>query len=216
MIATYPRFLFPLNRMLVTFFIAVLCGWGAAVEAKIKCWTNNEGVRECGNSVPPEFAQGGYQEKSAGGVTVDSIGRAKSLEELEAERALDKERAAAALLESEKAAKDRVLLDTFSTEDDMVFARDGQISHLESQVKLTESHIEKLKKSLDDLIQEAADHERRGNEPPEKLLGDIDSLREQIRDNKAFIEVKFQERGAIVDKFELDIARFRKLKGFAD
>ena len=210
-----PKFLFPRQGMLAIFLITVLCGWGATVEAKIKCWTNNEGVRECGNFVPPEYAQGGHEEKSAGGVTVDSIGRAKTLEELEAERIAEQKNTAVALRESEKAAKDRVLLDTFSTEDDMVLARDGQIAHLESQVKLTESHIEKLKKGLDDLIQEAADHERRGDQPPEKLITDIESLREQIRDNETFIETKFKEREAIIEKFEVDISRFRKLKGSA-
>ncbi len=106
-----------------------------------------------------------------------------------------------------------MLLDTFSSEDDLLLARDGQIAHLESQVKLTESHIEKLKKSLDELIQTAADSERRGNELPEKLVGDIDSLRQQIRDNDAFIVAKQKEREDIVKKFESYMVRFRELKG---
>ena len=29
--------------------------------AGIKCWTNNDGVRECGNAVPPEYAQQGHE-----------------------------------------------------------------------------------------------------------------------------------------------------------
>ena len=157
-----------------TFLVVLLCGAGNT--GKIKCWKNNEGVRECGNTLPPEFAQQGHDEVSAGGVRLESTGRAKSLEELEAEREEAKKKAAAELREREQAAKDRVLLDTFSSDDDMLLARDGQITHLESQVRLTESHIDKLNKGLEELIQDAADHERRGNQPPEKLIGDIDSL----------------------------------------
>lgn len=173
-------------------------------------------MRECGNTVPPEYAQHGHEEKSASGVTRDSTGRAKSLAELEAERKLERERAAAALRAQEQAAKDRVLLDTFSTEDDMLLARDGQISHLESQVKLTESHIEKLRRGLDELIDDAAAHERRGSELPEKLVKDIESLRTQIEDNEVFIETKVVERTDILKKFDADIARFRELKGQAN
>jgi hypothetical protein len=165
--------------------------------------------------VPPEFTQQGHDEVSSGGVKRESTGRAKSLEELEAERAETKRKAAAEMLEREQAAKDRVLLDTFSSDDDMLLARAGQITHLESQVRLTESHIDKLNNSLEALIQEAADHERRGNQPPEKLIGDIESLRQQIRDNQTFIETKHLERTELLDKFETDIASFRELKGYS-
>ena len=91
-----------------TFLVALLMGAGTTAEAKIKCWKNNEGVRECGNVVPPEFAQQGHEEVSSGGVKRESTGRAKSLEELEAERAEAKRKAAAEMLEREQAAKDRV------------------------------------------------------------------------------------------------------------
>jgi hypothetical protein len=199
----------------VVLFTGALCALSAVslADARIKCWTNNEGVPECGNSVPPEFAQRGFEEKSAGGVTVDSTESARTVADLEAERRLKQQEAEAAALAREQAARDRVLLDTFSSEDDLLLARDGQIAHLNSQIKITESHIEKLKKSLDELIIEAADHERRGNKPPDKLVADIGSLREQIGDNERFIETKNAERVAIEEKFADDIDRFRKLKG---
>lgn len=213
MISANTRLLLIRKRLYTAFIITVLGGAGSVVEAKIKCWKNSEGVRECGNFVPPAYAQQGHEEKSATGVTVESTGRAKSIEELQAEQTAAAKKAATALLVREQAAKDRVLLDTFSSEDDMLLARDGQLSHLKSQVKLTESHIEKLQNSLDKLIQKAADHERRGSKLPEKLIGDIDSLRKQIRDNGTFIETKHQERVDILEKFEANIARFRELKG---
>lgn len=199
------------KRWCIALIFTFLWGGGAAVEAKIKCWKNNDGVRECGNVVPPEYAQQGHEEKSASGLTLGTTARAKSVEELEAERIVRQEQEAALMLEREQAAKDRVLLDTFSSEDDMLLARDGQIAHLESQIKLTESHIDKLKSSLDDLIQNAADHERRGKQPPDKLVRDIDSLRDQVRDNRVFIETKHRESTEILENFEINIIRFREL-----
>ena len=184
-----------------------------ATAGTIKCWNNHEGVRECGNAVPPEFMQQGHEIKSTGGVTLGREGEARSIEDVEAERAAHLAAAAAAAAAREQAVKDRVLLDTFSSEDDMILARDGQIAHLESQAKITESHIEKLQRGLDELIEEAAGHERRGKEPPEKLVTDIESLRDQISDNEKFIETKHVETREIVEKFKQDIARFRSLKG---
>lgn len=210
------KFFLARNNIFTAFMIVFMCGIGNVAEAKIKCWENNEGIRECGNSVPPEFAQKGHEELSDSGVTVDSKKRAKSLEELEAEHTAAREQADAAARKREQTAKDRVLLDTFTTDDDMLLARDGQVTHLESQIRLTESHTEKLNHGLEELIQEAADHERRGNEPPEKLIGDIDSLRRQIRDNEAFVKTKQEERVELFKKFEKDIAHFRKLKGYTD
>ena len=38
-------------------------------NAGIKCWTNKDGVRECGNAVPPEYAQQGHTVKDKQGLT---------------------------------------------------------------------------------------------------------------------------------------------------
>jgi hypothetical protein len=47
-----------LNRtyLLVT-LISLTCGFSLTADAAIKCWTNKEGVKECGDTVPPEYAQ---------------------------------------------------------------------------------------------------------------------------------------------------------------
>ncbi|MEW6647505.1 MAG: hypothetical protein AB1450_09925 [Pseudomonadota bacterium] len=58
---------------------------GSALAA-IKCWTNKEGVRECGNVVPPEYAQKETRTVNERGITVEVKERAKTAEELEQER----------------------------------------------------------------------------------------------------------------------------------
>jgi len=197
---------------------AALLGTSGAV-AGIKCWTNKDGVRECGNAVPPEYAQQEHEEKSASGLTIKTQERAKTVEEITLER---EAREAAALKQAEidaaarrQAAADKVLLDTFSSEDDLVLARDGQIANLDSQIKLTESHIAKLAKSRDQLISKAAIHEQRKQDVPEALSADITNLRQQIADHEAFIQTKRDEQGAIRTKFDMDIARFRELRSAA-
>ena len=183
--------------------------------AAIKCWTNKDGVRECGNAVPPEYAQQTTETKDSHGITIDKSGPAKTVEELEAERESVKAERAAATAAEKRKALDQVLLDTFASEDDLVLTRDGQIAHLDSQMRLTRSHIEKLEKNLEQMIERAAEVERRGEKPNAEMVSNIDSVRSQIDENEAFIKTKLKEQEQIRQRFDADITRFRELKGSA-
>ena len=66
---------------------AMLIVLSSGAEATIKCWTNSEGVRECGNSIPPEYSQQGHTELNSQGVVIEENERAKTAEELELETA---------------------------------------------------------------------------------------------------------------------------------
>lgn len=208
-----------LRMTIVALLSTVLIEPGQAVNpastggGRIKCWHNKDGVRECGNAVPAEYAQQGSETKDKFGVTVGATGRAKTIEELEAERAAVKQKEAAAEEDKKREAQDRVLLDTFATEDDMILTRDGQVAHLESQVHLVDSHIEKLQKNLDQMIERAAEFERRGEKPPADVVKNVDNVRGQLNDNRKFIATKRQEQELIRVRFDTDIKRFRKLKG---
>lgn len=199
---------------LCTVVAAVLALTVAAdAQARIKCWTNKEGIRECGNVVPPEYAQQGHQEVSRRGIVVDETARAKTEEELEAERLAAEQAAADEKARKAQAAKDRVLLDTFSSVDDMEFARDGKIAAIESQIRLSENQIEKLEKNLNEIIQTAADQERRGVAPGDNTEADIANVRNQIQRKHEFIADKREEQDSVRAQFEADIGRFRALKG---
>ena len=203
------------NLALMVLTVA-LSGAGGA-HAGIKCWTNKDGVSECGDAIPPEYAQQEHIEKSKSGAVLHKQERSKTREEIVAERdqraAEAQAKAAAAAEAAKRAAADRVLLDTFSSEDDLVLARDGQLTNVEAQIKLTESHVKKLNRQLDQMIGQAADIEKRGRVVPANLSRNIDSVREQIDEQNVFIADKRKEQQAIRAKFERDIARFRELRG---
>ncbi len=189
-------------------------------SAEIKCWNNKDGVRECGNVIPPEYAQQEHEVKSASGLTIKKQGRAKTPEEIVTERkareAAERQQAEIDLAAKKQTAADKVLLDTFSSEDDLVLARDGQIVNLDSQVKLTESHIAKLTKSRDRLISKAADQEMRKRKVAPALKKDINNLRKQITEHEAFIQTKRDEQAALRAKFDMDISRYRELRGVSN
>ena len=183
------------------------------VQARMKCWTNNEGVRECGDKVPPEYAQKGHQELGKGGIVREKTERAKTPEELAEEERLAKLEEEKIRLEEEKRNQDRILLETFSSVSDIERARDDRITALEATIKLTQARNEKIQLDLDKRIHTAAADERSGKSPSEALLKDIESLKRQINNNNKFIDDKRIEQEAIKAAHAKDIERFKKLKG---
>lgn len=192
--------------------LALLAGAPVA-SAQIKCWTNSEGVRECGNVVPPEYAQQGHAEVSEQGLTRETVAPAKTAEELAAQQQAEREAAERKRLAEEQARKDRILLDTFAGEDDVKLARDGKITNIDSQIRLTEDHIGKLTANMNALIAEAGELERAGSPVPEGLTRDIEAVRTQIAEQQAFIAKKRQDQEDIRVEYEGYLQRIRELKG---
>ncbi|MGH8245670.1 MAG: hypothetical protein ACREUU_04485, partial [Gammaproteobacteria bacterium] len=138
----------------ITFFSGA---WMPA-EAAIKCWTNRDGVRECGEAVPPEYAQEGHEVIKKGGA-VEETERAKTPEELEEARkqaALDAEQARA---EEERKRQDFTLLQTFSSVEDIERVRDQNIDALNATIGVTRARNAKIQDDLDKRIAAAAAEE---------------------------------------------------------
>jgi hypothetical protein len=202
------------SKSFLSLTVAVLVH-GAGIpsaEAVIKCWTNDEGVRECGDRVPPEYAQQGHQELSKQGMVIEEQKAVKTTEELE-EAARQ-----AALLEEVKrrqeaqARADRVLLATFSTVKDIEVVRDERLVAIEASIKLAQKRTETIHQDLDKRIQAAAAAERAGKTPNEALLKDIESLRRQIKNNNDYIDEKKTEQEATRQEYAANIERFKELR----
>ncbi len=206
-----------MRKQLFNTFIIILSLTGltlsGSVQARMKCWTNNEGVRECGDAVPPEYAQKGHQELGKGGLVREETERAKTDEELAEQKKLDEIQAEKDKVAAEQKKKDDILLKTFSNVEDIERARDERLTALEASIKLTQARTEKIEYDLDKRIQTAAAAERAGKAPSEDLLMDIESLKRQIKNNDTFIEGKRAEQEEIKKSHAIDIAHFKKLKG---
>lgn len=204
-----------LNLLVYIYLFITALAFSGVANARIVCWTNHEGVRECGNAIPPEFAQKQHEEISEQGMVLEEKERAKTAEEIAEEKRLADIEAEKTRIAEEQAAKDKILLDTFSSIDDIEMTRDGKISAIDATIKATNKRTEKIQADLDKRIEAAAAEERAGKAPPESLLEDIESLRRQISNNANYIETKQQEQEQIRAGYELDIERFKKLKNIS-
>ncbi len=185
-------------------------------QARMKCWKNHEGITECGDTVPPEFAQKGHKEIGESGMVREEVQRAKTPEELAEEERLAKIEAEKQKALEEEQLKDRILIETFASVEDLEKARDDRIIALNSSIKLVETRNKKIQADLDSLIARAAADERSGKQPSEALLLDIETLKRQIKNNNDFIAEKRAKQEEIHNSHGKDVARFKKLKGIKD
>jgi hypothetical protein len=199
--------------------LALACGLGllfisgSGIGAAIKCWTNNEGVRECGNVVPPEFAQKGHEEISKSGTVVKEVERAKTAEELARDAELARQRETEARAVEERKKHDEMLLKTFSSTDEIATARKGKFAIIDNEVKISRQHLANAEETLQDFYKKAASYERNGKPIDARLAGNIERAEAQVEKYKTFIVSKEAEKASLKTKFEYDVRRFNELTG---
>ncbi|NOR51707.1 MAG: hypothetical protein GQ470_03725 [Gammaproteobacteria bacterium] len=188
---------------------------GAA--AAFKCWTNSDGYRECGNTIPPEYAQQETRTMDDRGMTTDVQKRAKTRDEIQEGRRIAKEQKIRAAEErkrkEEQDRKDRVLLATFLKAEEILTARDRNLAVYEGYIELSLISIGKLNRKLKSEQERAANFERNGKSVPESLMKKIDTIRGQLADKEGFIRKNESEMALLNKKYGADYERFIELKG---
>ena len=174
-----------------------------SVSAPIKCWTNKDGIRECGDKIPPEYSQGASVKISKSGIIIAEDQAAKSLETIK------KERKAVTLAEEAKKA-DQALLNTFSSVDDLILARDNKTDQINKEIILLESRIKKLSENLDK-VKNRINAENSAVSNKGELEDNAERILSQIKESQEFIATKQNEKNNISNQFENDILRFQEL-----
>lgn len=192
--------------------LLVLLPFGAE-SASIKKWVDENGQVHYGTSIPPQYVEGAHTELNNRGIAVKRTERAKTREEIAQEQELQRLRKEARLQAEQQRARDRVLLSMYRTEEDLVLIRDGKIAQIDSQIKLKQKQIERLKIRLAKWQASAAAAERRGGKLNPKQQENLDSTKRQIEAAYASILDKQSDRKRIEAHYAHDLARFRKLRG---
>jgi hypothetical protein len=178
----------------------------------ISCWTNDNGIRECGASVPPEHSQKRIEIVNERGLVVKVIPAAKTKEQLAEEREAARIQQELEEQRKEQARQDTILLNAYTTERDLILARDNNLKAIEGQIEISRGNLRVLKDNLNQLQKEAANFERSGKKPPEKLLKNIEETKAQIQTKQNYLDIKQKEKDEMQARFDRDLKRFRELK----
>ena len=189
---------------------ALLCTSTAFAERTFK-WTDSDGHVHYGNRVPPEYARQERKVMNKRGRTIQVYEAAKTPEQWQNEQQLKEEAARNKILADKQAVHDRSLLATYSSEQDMLLAKNGKVAAVDALLQLTNSRIVSMQERLHVLTEEAATYERSGKALPASLQSQLKNLRKQLTVNEAFVKEKELERLAISKQFDADIARYIEL-----
>lgn len=191
--------------------LPVLLASSHAHAERLFKWVDEKGNIHYSDRVPPQHSKHERREYDPRGKQVRVYERAKTPEEkAEAARlaAIEEEKKREA---AKQAVHDRSLLATYSSEDDMLMARDGKLASVDALIQLTRSRIESTETRLREYAAEAAEFERSGKPVPNALQDQIKTARELITENREFVRQKEIERVGISAQFDADIARYREL-----
>ncbi len=193
--------------------IALLAASGAnAVTPKTYRWVDKQGNVYYGDKIPPEYAAQGSKEISEQGVVVKTNAPPPTPAQRAEQQRQEKLKAEQEHIASDKRAHDRMLLSTFSSEDDLVMTRNGKVASIDAMINATKNRNQSLQKSLTAMRATAAERERNGQVVPNKLRQEIAAMHTQIKDNLSYIASKQREQEQLRTQFEADLERFRELK----
>lgn len=190
---------------------------GAAVSATLYKWIDENGEVRYSDRLPPNQVKHKREVLNEQGVVIETRERAMTEEERAAiEEAKQAEEARLAEEKRKKAEQDkhdRVLLLTFSSEEEMMSVRDNRIDVIDSVIRLirnsiatTEERLTKLENTADTL------YLSKGKEVPGGLAQNIEFFTRKIANRQEQLRLKEAEKQKIDDQFDADIERYRWLK----
>lgn len=192
--------------------IAGVCG-AQAEKTKLYRWVDKNGQVHYGDSVPPEYAEQDRDILNKQGVPV---GREEGLitpEEAAAKAAADK----AERDEKKRRLRDRVLLQTYQSVQELEVLRDTRLELVDAQLTIQEQSLANLRAQRAQIERQAARYAPINNDAdalplPEELALDLERSANDIDTQQANLVKRREERESIRLNFEADIARYKELR----
>ncbi len=174
-------------------------------------WVDAQGVTHYGDQVPPEYASQEQHIINAQGVEIARLEAQKTPEQLAAE---DQKRLDAQQRES----RDRNLLSTYGSVQEIERLRDQRLTLLTDQIKVTSQFLDTLNGQLRKLRVNSMHFKPYSNDPkappmPDQVAEDLVRVDNDIRTQDQNLREKRGEELTMSKQFESDIARFKELRG---
>ncbi|HZD53673.1 MAG TPA: DUF4124 domain-containing protein [Woeseiaceae bacterium] len=183
-------------------------------EHRLYRWVDEKGVVHYGDSVPARYADADKQILNEHGITVGIVKGKKTEAELAEEQRL---KAVEEQRELQRR-QDRALLATYLSVDEIIMHRDRRVELFQAQARVTELYLRNLQRRLEHLQEVASRYRPYSDDPDAEMIdpalsADIAETREAIVRNQENLARFKEDEKNIVASFNLDIDRFKTLKG---
>ena len=181
-------------------------------QAKMYKWVDDEGNMHFGDRIPAKYQVKEHQELNERGITMKHKEAAKTPEQKEEEKRLEKERKRAEIVAKKQRKRDRVLLDTYTTERDLILARDSRLEAIDSQIHLAESIIKDSNAKIVSMEEQVTQIKASNRDVPPGLFQRIDNEKQQVEVQTEVMGKHKARRDEIAVQFNSYIERFNTLK----
>lgn len=206
----------PAKLLLSAAVVALLAGAAAAQSEKQKKlyrWVDKNGQVHYGDSVPAEYAEQDREVLNRQGVPVGREEGTITPEEAAAKAVADK----AARDEQKRKLRDRVLLQTYQSVQELEILRDNRLDLVDAQLTIQEQSLSNLRAQRAQIERMAARYvpangTADGQPLPDDVAVDLERSANDIQTQEANLERRRQERENIRQTFEADIERYKELR----
>jgi hypothetical protein len=197
--------------------LALLAGAAVAQSSdkqkKLYRWVDKNGQVHYGDSVPAEYAEQDRDVINRQGLTVGREEGTITPEEAAAKAAADK----AAREEQKRKLRDRVLLQTYQSVQELEILRDNRLDLVDSQLTIQEQSLSNLRAQRAQIERIAARYAPANTAPdaqplPDELAADLERSATDIQTQESNLVRRREERENIRQTFEADIARYKELR----
>ncbi|MFW5926599.1 MAG: DUF4124 domain-containing protein [Wenzhouxiangella sp.] len=184
------------------------------VEAQtVYRWVDEDGEVHYGHSVPPEYADQGYEVLRRDGTVRERVEPALSPEELAKRREQRRHQEEEEARRRNQESQDRLLLATYRNLEDLEAAMEAQIMALNSQRASIRTAIAQVERRFEMLVDRAAEHSRNNRDVPRSLEESIAKSRAELRRLRSDLAAIDEREAHTRERFRADFERYRELTG---
>ncbi|MBA2408233.1 MAG: hypothetical protein H0V62_00090 [Gammaproteobacteria bacterium] len=185
--------------------IGVLLFGVKLVDAGSYRWVDAQRDVHYGDSVPAEQVRMGYGVYDTYWRELSVVEAARSKQDIEL--ALKRDAKAA-----EQARRDRILLATFTSEEDIKFVRNDRLASLNSAILITQEKLAELQLQHAGLEAQAQSYDKKKEPVPAVVTEGLERLSANMTNLQTSRIATLREKRMLEKTFAADLGRFRKLK----
>jgi hypothetical protein len=190
---------------------SILCLMAQPLYAgTIKCWTNDEGVFECGSFIPPQYSQHGFSDYDKTGSKTKEVEAAPTPEEIAERKRQEREK----LQREEQIKKDKAFLDRFASKREIERSRKADLSSIDGQFQSIESLLLIYRENLKKLEERYEKNKTLQVEKSQQkaIKREIDNMKKRIKVTEEPLEQIRKKRVETNKKYDGYIQRYRDIQ----
>jgi len=195
----------------LTTIAALLCccslssAFSDEIDLRLYRFIDEDGIKVIAHTLPPEYAQKGYEILSPSGQVIEVINPAPTKGEIAQENA-----------EQGLREKYAVLKRRYSSSDEIERAKIRRLENINTNISILRGNIGSINIKIENFMGKATDMERSGRDVSRRLLQRLADAVAELTVAENALTLRLDEHKSVSDRFDRDLAIFQEGSKLAD